>query len=287
MNNILTFTNLTIREVTRRKMALVALILGLAFLLIFNVGFFFIFQELRSNLNQAGVESAIMNAKQVQREVANFLLMSGLYTINFLATVMATLVSADTLSGEIQSGTIQTLVSKPVHRAEVVLGKWLGFALLLAAYIVLMAGGTILGVWVQAGYLPPHILAGIALIYLGILIVLSLSVASSSMFSTLATGGVVLGLYGLAFIGSWVEQIGSYLRNEIALQIGILTSLLMPSEALWRRASFEMTSPLVRMTTGSPFTSASVPSPLMIGYAVIYLVIILFVGLRIFQKRDL
>lgn len=50
----------------------------------------------------------------------------GLYALNFLAIVRAVLATADTLSGKIGSGTIQTTVSKPLRRAEIALGKGLG-----------------------------------------------------------------------------------------------------------------------------------------------------------------
>ena len=47
-----------------------------------------------------------------------------------------TVVTADTLAGEISTGTIQAVVAKPVRRVEIVLGKWLGFAALLALYLL-------------------------------------------------------------------------------------------------------------------------------------------------------
>jgi hypothetical protein len=94
-------------------------------------------------------------------------------------------------------------------------------------------------------------------------------------------------LYGLAFIGSWVEQIGSFIESEAAVNIGIITSLLMPGEALWRRASFEMTTPLVQFMAGGPFVSRSVPSPLMIWYGVFYIAAAVLAAALIFRRRDL
>src|SRR5436189_4240839 len=49
----------------------------------------------------------------------------------------------------------------------------------------------------------------------------------------------------------------------------------MPSEALWRRAAFEMQSPLASAMRISPFSTLSVPSTAMIFYAAIYLTIAL------------
>jgi hypothetical protein len=61
----------------------------------------------------------------------------------------------------------------------------------------------------------------------------------------------------------------------------------MPGEALWRRASFEMTSPLVQFMAGAPFVSRSVPSPLMVWYAVFYILAAILAAIFIFRRRDL
>jgi hypothetical protein len=116
---------------------------------------------------------------------------------------------------------------------------------------------------------------------------MTVSLTLSSALPGLATGGVVFGLYGLGFIGGWIEQFGSLLNNATAIKVGIVTSLIIPSEALWRRASFEMQSPLAGTLGMSPFGAVSVPSNLMVGYAILYLVLTLGAAVNIFQNRDL
>jgi hypothetical protein len=99
---------------------------------------------------------------------------------------------------------------------------------------------------------------------------------------------MVFGLYGVAFIGGWIEQFGSFLQNQSAIQVGVVSSLIFPAEAVWRRAAFEMQSPLTRsLGSFSPLTSASVPSPAMIFYAILYAMITLGIAIRIFSRRDL
>jgi len=107
------------------------------------------------------------------------------------------------------------------------------------------------------------------------------------MLSTLANGVLVFGLYGLAFIGGWIEHIGSLINNLTAINIGIISSLIIPSEALWKRAAHEMSSPLARTLGFSPFSSPSVPSTLMVWYAVGYMLVALILAIRFFTKRDL
>jgi ABC-type transport system involved in multi-copper enzyme maturation permease subunit len=220
-------------------------------------------------------------------EASNILLLAGLYAVAFLCAAMGALLSADTLAGEIHSGSIQTIITKPLQRSDVVLGKWLGFASLLGLYFLLMSGGAVLSVFLQAGYLPDNLLAGMALIYLEALLVMTISLAGSSAMPALATGGMVFGLYGLAFLGGWIEQIGAILGNTTAVQIGIVTSLISPTEALWRRAAFEMQSPLASMMGTTPFSAVSVPSALMIVYAIFYLVVALILAVNTFRQRDI
>lgn len=283
MKRIWIIARMTFRETIRRSIVLTGLLLGLLFLVIFWLGF----RDIYSDLLERATTSTDATQMAMQNEVISFLTMAGLYASAFLSVAMGALLGADTLSGEIISGTIQTIVSKPVRRSEVVLGKWLGFAILLAFYCVLMCGGTLFGVWAQSGYVPRNVTNGVPLIYFESVLVMTVAIAYSSFLPGLATGGVVFGLYGLAFIGGWVEQIGALIDNKTAIQIGIVTSLIIPSEALWKRAAFEMQSPISAVLGTSPFATLSVPSPLMMGYAAAYLVFTLMAAIYIFNQRDL
>jgi ABC-type transport system involved in multi-copper enzyme maturation permease subunit len=275
---------MTFVQAIRRKIVLTGLLLGICFLVIFSIGFHMINTSTIGAVTPGGGEGIqhIINA-----EKSSGLFLAGLYAVTFLSIAMAALLGADTLAGEINSGTIQVIVTKPIRRSDVVFGKWLGFAGLLGLYLLLLAGGTTLSILLQSGYVAPHLAAGLALIYLESLLVMTVAMLFSSRFSALATGGVVFGLYGLAFIGGWIEQIGAVLNSQTAVQVGILTSLIIPSESLWRRAAFEMQSPLSGLLGISPFGATSVPSLLMVVYAVVYLLAVLGLTVRVFQKRDL
>ena len=276
-------TRLTFLEAVRRKIALAAFLLGVAFLILYGLGFYFITREATFGNLASPTEQLFRN------QAYGFLANAGLYAVNFLTLAMGALVSADTLAGEIDSGTIQALVTKPVRRAEIVFGKWLGFASLLAVYLLLMGGGVILLVFLLSGYRVPNPLAGMGIVYLESLLFMTITLLCSSVISTLATGGTVFGLYGVAFIGGWVEQFGSLLKNQTAMNVGILSSLIMPSEALFRRAAYEMTSPAARalgISFGPSFV-VSLPSTAMIVYAAVYLVAALALAVRQFAQRDL
>ena len=284
MNPIFILARMTFVQAIRRKIVLTGLLLGLCFLVIFSIGFHMInTSSIGAIPSDAG--EGVQNIINTEKSSGIFL--AGLYAVTFLGIAMAALLGADTLAGEINSGTIQVIVTKPIRRSDVVFGKWLGFAGLLGLYLLLLAGGTTLSILVQSGYVAPHLFAGLGLIYMESLLIMTVAMACSSQFSALATGGIVFGLYGLAFIGGWIEQIGAVLNSPTAVQVGILTSLIIPSESLWRRAAYEMQSPISGLLGISPFGATSVPSLFMVVYALLYLLAVLALTIRIFQKRDL
>ena len=137
------------------------------------------------------------------------------------------------------------------------------------------------------GFTPPNAARGLGLMLLEGTVLLTLTLAGGTRLSTVANGVTIFGLYGLAFIGGWMEQIGTLVGNATARYLGIAASLLVPSEALWQLAAHLMQPPLVRDINLTPFSPASVPSPAMLAWAVGYLLLTLVAAVLLFRARDL
>lgn len=283
--SIFIVAGLTFQEARRKKLVWVALGLGAAFLALFALGLHFILQEITESSLRSGMTEAALRVELTQ--ASGLLLIMGLFVINFLIVMMTALTSTGTLSGEITSHTIQTIATKPLPRRNIIIGKWLGHGLMVVLYIAFMFSGLTLVTYIMSGYTPPNFLAGLALLILEGLIVLSLAIFGGTFLSTLANGVLVFMLYGLAFIGSWVEQIGAAMESETAVQIGIIASLIMPSETMWRMVSELLQPPLLSGLGFTPFTIFSKPSNAMVIYAIIYMAALLAGALYQFERRDL
>ena len=151
----------------------------------------------------------------IQIEGISVLMLAGLYAVTFLSVAMGALLGADTLAGEISSGTIQTIVTKPVRRSDVVLGKWLGFAMLLALYSMLMSGGTVLSVWIQSGYTPPNLLTGLVVDLSGNPVDDDHLAGFFQRHPRAGNRRSGLWFVRLAFIGGWIEQIGALFKIRL------------------------------------------------------------------------
>ena len=278
MSGLWTVTRLTLHEALRRRILTAALIAGAAFLALYGFGFFMIVRENAHQANMTLLERRIM---------FNALTLAGLYAANLLTVMAAVLLPVDTLSGEMTSGVIQTIAVRPIRRRDIVLGKWLGHGIVLAAYALLLAGGVLTITSSIAHFLPPRIERGLPLVFLEGMILLTVSIAGGTRLSTVTNGMLAFGLFGLAFIGNWVEQIGTYAGNHAAQQVGTVASLIMPSESIWQLAASQMQPTVMRELGNSPFSPVSVPSVAMVVWAVGYILVVLAIGVRSFGRRAL
>lgn len=278
MNGLLTIFQLTLHEARRRRILTATLIGALAFLVLYGVGFHFIARNIAKEVGPEVIK---------QRMLLNFLTLAGLYATHFLTVMTAVLLPVDTLSGEIATGVAQTLASKPIRRSTIVLGKWLAYCVVGVTYFLLVAGGVLLIARLIGHFTPPGILIGFPLLMLEVMVFVSVSLAGGARLSTVTNGVLAFGLYGLAFIGGWVEQVGTIAKNTAAQNVGTVASLLMPTEALWQRASYYMQPSIMRDLQMTPFSMGSLPSPAMVWYAGIWASLVLLWGIQGFRKRPL
>jgi ABC-type transport system involved in multi-copper enzyme maturation permease subunit len=278
MKAVWTIAQLTLHEASRRRILLALILCAAAFLVLFAIGIHFVARDVGQSRGMSMIE---------RRSVLIFITLAGLYAANFLIVMTSVLLPVDTLSGEIGSGVMQTLASKPIRRLDIVLGKWLGFAGLSATYAVLVAGGVLGLAWLVARVTLPGVDRGVPLMVLESWVLLGLVLAGGARLSTITTGVVAFGFYTLAFIGSWVEQIGTFAGNLAARNVGTAASLIMPTEALWQLAAHSMQPPLMRDLAMTPFSPASVPSPAMVMWAAGHALLTLVLAMRWFQQRPL
>jgi hypothetical protein len=276
MSAILTIAHLTLYEARRRKIMTAALLCGFAFLIVYCVGIFF-----------ANAEIVRDGQPFVQRQgTLSLLTIAGLFAANFLSVLFAVLLPVDALSGEIDSGVMQTLASKPLRRSQILLGKWLAYNGIVAVYLLLCAG--VLGAGrLLAGHAQINVSSALPLMLLEVALLVTVSIAGGTRLSTVTNGIAALGFYGIAFIGGWVEQIGGFAGIQSARTVGVIASLISPPDALWRMASYQLQPPLMRDLGAAAFAAASVPTPLAVWWAAAFTIGVLIWALRSFERRAL
>lgn len=281
----LVIAQLTFREGVRKKLVWGVLVLSVLFIVLYAWGFHLFVEDWRAMEARRAERGAPAGTYEI---FASAMVLLGLWTVNFLSGVMTIFASVGTIASEIDAGTLQAIVPKPIRRWEIVLGKYLGFAGMLALYIVAMVGSVVLTARMIGDYTPPNVVKGTLLIVLVMLILLSLTVFGSTIFSTVTNGVVVFMLYGMAITGGLVEQIGTALDNEVLIRIGVISSIVVPSDSMWRLASYLFQPRLaVNFLGPNPFGTTTPPSTFAVQYAVVYAVSLLIAAMLVFRKRDL
>ncbi|HYL81297.1 MAG TPA: ABC transporter permease subunit, partial [Candidatus Acidoferrum sp.] len=90
----------------------------------------------------------------------------GLACITVFGVLIATFIGISLVSREIERRTIFTLLSKPVRRAEFLVGKFFGLGLTLAVNIGVMATGLMVLAWALEGYWTPRIVLAVGFSFL-------------------------------------------------------------------------------------------------------------------------
>lgn len=269
---------LTIKEVIRRRILLVTLILALVYLALYATGVHYGYRDM---VNHAGPLKGLM--------AAQFLAL-GLYFGSFIVAFLAVMAAVGAISGEIESGVIYAIVPRPVKRYEIILGKFLGYGLVLSAFSILFYVAVLLIIQWNTGMSVPVRPGALGLFCLQPLVLLAVTLLGTTFLSTLANGVASFMLYSVGFVGGMLEQIGHLAGSQVLVKIGIFSSLLMPVDAIYRKIVYNLLSaPGVSFSTYmmGPFGAGSEPSVWMLAYTLLYLLFFLAMAMRIFSRRDI
>jgi ABC-type transport system involved in multi-copper enzyme maturation permease subunit len=280
MRTLLTFAGLTVQEAARRRVlrslaVLTVLLLGLSA---------WGFHVLGSDYGSFTTGEARLAASNVIN-----LVMFGLSLIAALGTAF---LAGPTLSGEIESGVVLAVMTRPVHRSAVLLGKWLGLAAFGAGFVAVAGFAQIVIVRLTVGYWPPHPIGGLAMLAAQTVVLLSLALLLSTAISPMASGIVSVGLFGATWIAGVVGNAGHEIGEEKLARVGTVSRMLLPTDGLWRGAmhSFQdstLMSQFGPQFSGSPFLSMIPLTGLYLAWAAIWVALVLALAALVFGRKDL
>ncbi|TKI54279.1 ABC transporter permease [Brevibacillus antibioticus] len=281
---------ITYREMISKRIFTITLIMSLAFLLLFGLATGYAVKEMKEMVGDTGVETVL--EKQV---LSTQMLGMGLYFGSVITALLAILSSVGSIASEIESHQIDTWLARALPRYKYVLGKFFGLASMLGVYALLMFLG-LLGInqWVGGGMLAVQVDVGqilkAAAFFVSMPIILVCVAMFLSSMTTTVTGGIILIiLYGISFVGGFIEQIGAVFSNSSLTNIGIISSLLFPADSLFRQATlslFDSADDPLSFASQGIFGTTSPPSTAMLIYTILYGIVALGLSIRVFQKRD-
>lgn len=209
--------------------------------------------------------------------------------LSLVAVLLAVVLGADAVAGEISRGTILALAARPVARAEIVLGKAFGLFLPAAAVLTLMGTAAAVGTGLLTGVWIEDAAPALALLGLELAVMVAAAVAVSSRLSRTAGTVVLLVAYFGVTNLSQLFALGQALRNEWLQQAASWGRLLLPVGEVSDLAGRLLAGPLTALAEGlvRGVTSGFEPRPWIVGYAVLFLAGAIALGCLGLARRDL
>jgi ABC-type transport system involved in multi-copper enzyme maturation permease subunit len=280
---VLTIAGLTLREALRRKV--IWALLGLTVILLALDGWGF------SSLPGMDSSFGTMTSGEA-RLVASQLLNLVMFALSLIGALGTAFLAGPTLSGELESGVALAVLARPVNRASVLFGKWLGLSMFACGYTVLAGLAQFLLVWWTVEYWPPQPATALAMLCGQALVLLTLALLLSSLISPMASGVVSIGLFGAAWVAGVVGGVGAAIENADVERVGTVAHVLMPTDGLWRGAMHglqdsSVMSQFPEMARGFPFLSATGPAPGYLLWVLAWTGVVASLCLLSLARRDI
>jgi len=171
MTRIWAIASNTFREAIRDRILYLLLVFALLFM-----GF----SQILSLLTVGGEEKIIKDV--------------GLACISLFGVLTSVFIGVALVSKEIERRTIYTIVSKPIHRYEFLLGKYFGLVLTLFVNTSVMTAWYYLILFLK-GFADPRLLLAIALIFMELLLITAFAILFSSFSTPILSTLFSLSLY--------------------------------------------------------------------------------------------
>lgn len=212
----------------------------------------------------------------------------------YLIPLIALMLSFDALVGEFERGTMMLLLTYPVSRWQVIMGKFLGhlsilFMAIFAGYggaIILMTvftGGSLEGWQAYVTMMLSSLVLGAVFIALGYLVSVSVKERATAAGTAIGLWLVFVVIYDLILFGALLMDEGQLIGQKL---FSILM-LISPTDSyrIFNLSMFEGVSDAAGIAGIA--SEAGMSGTLLIGVMSLWVVIPLMLTLFLFQKREL
>lgn len=283
---VLVIARLTLQEAASRK-----LIRVLAILVLVSVG-----------LTALGLNALVDSARAdgvpepaIQVIGAWPVLVITAFMFSFILAMTAGFLAAPAIAGDIESGIAQAMLARPIRRADVIVGRWLGLAVVISGYAVVSGLLEIAVVTAIVGLGPPDPLVAVGFLAFEALLMLTLALLLSTRLSAVAAGAVTVVAFGLSWIAGVIASVARALDAEAVADTLTLSRALLPVDALWQGVRWGLQPPIATLVSSgefgqaleaNPFYASGPPPVPVVLAAVAWVVLVLALAIISFDRRE-
>jgi ABC-type transport system involved in multi-copper enzyme maturation permease subunit len=283
---VLVIASLTLREIARRRILWV--LLGLSVASVVLVGW--------------GVDRLVTFARaedleeiQIRIGVSQVLILIA-FMFSFVLAMSAAFLAAPAIASDVETGTVSAMLARPLRRAELVVGRWLGLSIIVAGYAAISGLLAIAVVGLVSGHTPPDPVVAVAFLAFQSVAVLTLALALGTRLPSIAAGAVTVVLFGLGWFAGVLSSIAVVFQAAPLAALGDTVRILIPTDGLWRGVIYGLEPPLVLLASATrnaqamranPFFAAEPPPAAFVAWAAAWVLLVLIAGIALFRRREL
>jgi hypothetical protein len=216
------------------------------------------------------------------------------FMFSFVLAMTAAFFAAPALAADIESGVAQAMLARPIRRSDLLLGKWLGLAIVIASYAVLSGTLELLVVRLVTGYAVPDPLGAVAYLAAEAIVLLTLALVLGARLPGIAAGAIVVVIYGLTWVAGVMGAVGAFFNTPGLVEAAETSRFIVPIDGLWRGAVFSLEPPIVVAAfqqetrfQGNPFFAAAPPTALYLAWSALWVAGVLVVGIWLLRRREI
>jgi ABC-type transport system involved in multi-copper enzyme maturation permease subunit len=283
---VIVIARLAIAELVRRRVVWVLVILSVVSVALVGLGL--------SRLVDLARERGTAEL-EIRIGVSQVLILIA-FMFSFVLAMTAAFIGAPAIGGDLESGVASAVLARPLRRADILLGRWLGCAVVVAGYAI---GSGLLAIAVTglvSGYSPPDPPLAVAFLAGEALVLLTLTLALGSVLPSIAAGAIAVVGFGLGWMAGVMSGVAVALGVTALTQAVELSRWLLPSDGLWRGVIYGLEPPLVVLIAAgrapdlvhaNPFYAETPPPLGFVVWSIAWIALVLGAATWWFERRDL
>jgi ABC-type transport system involved in multi-copper enzyme maturation permease subunit len=283
---MIVLARLTVQELFRRRVVWVLAILSIVSVALVGWGL----ERLVAIARADNVDEV-----QIAIGVSQILILIA-FMFSFVLAMTAAFVGAPAIGGDLESGVALAILARPIRRTELMLGRWLGSAIVVVAYTVL-SGLLAIGVAVLvSGYGPPEPFLAVGFLAGQALVLLTLTLALGSVLPSIAAGAIAVVGFGLGWMAGVMAGVATALGVDLLGRVAEASRWVFPSDGLWRGVIYGLEPPLVlliaadevpELANANPFYAPAPPPLVFVVWSMVWIGLVLGLAAWRFERRDL
>jgi ABC-type transport system involved in multi-copper enzyme maturation permease subunit len=207
----------------------------------------------------------------------------GLGGMSSFLVLIAIFVGVNLVYKELERKTVYTLIPKPIHRYQFVLGKFTGLVATLVVLLLMMSSVLLLVLFLQGAPLRPQLSMMVVLIFLEVLVVTAIAVLFSSFSTPFLSGLFTVGVFLLGRSVPDIRLVAEKLEQPVLPELLRVVARIVPNLRFFYVTGTELHGE--QISVHGTFIDWGYVG-LAGGYAAFYLAALLLIAIALFSRRD-